>query len=130
MHRETAQVVGFENGRAKLRLAKQKACGCCRLNYICGGDQKEFVSDPVGLSLKQGDKVEVAVSVKRSLLSNLIIFFVPAVVFLSSLYVFRSWGELSSFFLALASLAVYYIVAKWLLRGKEKGFNLQILRKL
>lgn len=75
----------------------QKACGCCRINSIC----KVQKLDP-------NKRMEPAIFLKGSFL----LFFIPAVIFLASLYLFRRFDEFHSFLLALPVIGIYYIIIK------------------
>ena len=83
-----------------------------------------------GFSLKPGDKIEIGIQEKKTILASLINFFIPALLFVASLIIFKDRGELNSFLGALVVLIVYFVVVKLILRKKGRYFNLTILQKI
>jgi len=130
MFKETVEVEDVFKDKVKIKFTKKTACSCCRLISVCGQGKNSLVIDSAGLSLAKGDKVEVAIDEKFSLLASVLSFLLPAAIFVTSLVAFRARGELFSFLLALAVVCLYYIVLKVALKVKGKRFNLKILRKL
>ena len=98
------------------------------LSHICGMGKEKLVIDACGFPLKAGDKVEVGIEEKKTLLASVIMFLAPGALFVLSLIIFKKQGEVLSFFLALLMLCIYYGIMKILLRGQDKKFHLKILK--
>ena len=130
MFKEIVEVVSAWEGGVKIKFTKKEMCSCCRLSAVCGMGEEVLVLDNHLLTLKAGDNIEVGIEEKKTLLASLIMFLMPALLFMSSLVLFKNYGEASSFFLAISVLCIYYVVAKMILKKKSKEFNLKILRKI
>jgi len=130
MFKEAVEVVEVSGDKARIKFTKKKMCSCCKFSYVCGKPQEELTLDSQGFSLKKGDRIEIGIDEKKSLLAGLITLFVPSVIFVLSLIAFRKAGELPSFFLAILLVCVYYVVVKLILKSKGKNFELKILRKI
>ena len=130
MFRETVRIIGIAGDKIKVKFAKRKSCSCCKLNSLCGGEESTLLIDKPKFVFSPGDKIEVAVSEKKSIIANILIFLIPGIVFLASLVIFKSYGELSSFFLAMGVICTYYIIIKLLLKKIAKKFYLEIIKKV
>ena len=130
MFKEIVNVIEAWNNKVKVKFTKKKMCSCCKLSGVCGMGTEALVLDNHGLALKAGDNIEIGIEEKKTLLASLIMFLIPALLFISSLVFFKNYGEALSFFLAIFVLCIYYIVAKLILKKKGKEFNLKILRKI
>ncbi len=130
MSKEIVAVEEVLGSKVKIKFERQKMCGCCSLHYLCGGSKGKVMIDRQGLSLTPGDRVEVAVNSRQSLLAAVVVFFIPAALFLTGVLTLRRHGELLSFFLALGLVCLYYIAVKIALRRWGREFNLRILRKI
>ncbi len=130
MFKEIVTVEEVLESKVRIRFEKKKSCSCCQINSVCGQGQNTLLIDNPSLSLNPKDKVEVAIDEKMTVLASLLTFLVPAVVFMASLIIFKPRGELTSFFLAIGLVCIYYIVLKLILRKKDKKFKLKILGKV
>ncbi len=130
MFKEIVSVIEAWNNKVKIKFTKKEMCSCCRLSGVCGMGTEVLVLDNDRLTLRAGDNIEIGVEEKKTLLANLIMFLMPALLFVSSLVFFKNYGETLSFSLAILVLCIYYVSVKVLLRKRKKEFNLKILRKL
>jgi len=130
MFREIVSVIEAWNTKVKVKFTKKEMCSCCKLSAICGMGEEVLVLDNHDLSLGAGDNIEIGIEEKKTILASLIMFLMPALLFVSSLVFFKNYGEALSFSLAISVLCIYYVVAKLILRKKGKEFNLKILRKV
>jgi len=130
MFREIVSVIEAWNAKVKVKFTKKEMCSCCKLSAVCGMGTEVLVLDNHDLSLGTGDSIEIGIEEKKTILASLIMFFMPALLFVSSLVFFKNYGEALSFSLAISVLCIYYVVAKLILRKKSKEFNLKILRKV
>lgn len=130
MFKETAQVIDVQEGKVKIKFEKKSMCSCCRYTALCGGaDEFVTVENSLG-ALDKGDAVEVGIEEKKTVLASILTFLAPAIVFLFSLIVLRDISQLTSFFLAICAVMVYYLILKMVLRRKGSYFNIKILRKV
>lgn len=130
MLKEVVVVEDVFEGKVRIKFERKLSCSCCRLQAVCGQGKGSLDIDNDNFSLKKGDQIEVAIDEKRSLLATILIFLVPAAIFVVSLVIFKDKGEITSFFLALGVVCVYYVFLKLALKVEGKKFNLRIIRKL
>lgn len=130
MFKEVVEVKDVFKDKLEIKFTKKAACSCCRLVSVCGQGKNSLTINRDGFSLVKGDRIEVAIDEKLTLLAAILSFLIPTVIFVASLVIFKARGELSSFLLALSLVCLYYIVLKVSLKTKEKRFNLKILKKL
>ena len=130
MFREIVSVIETWNNKVKVKFTKKEMCSCCKLSDLCGMGEEVLVLDNHNLALGAGDNIEIGIEEKKTILASLIMFLIPALLFVSSLVFFKNYGEALSFSLAISVLCIYYVVAKLILRKKGKEFNLKILRKI
>jgi len=130
MFKEIVSVIQARNNKVKVKFTKKEMCSCCKLSGVCGMGTEVLVLDNDSLTLKAGDNIEIGIEEKKTLLASLIMFLMPALLFVSSLVFFKKYGEALSFSLAISVLCIYYVGVKAILRKKSKEFNLKILRKI
>lgn len=130
MFKEIVSVTEAWENKVRVQFTKKEMCSCCKLSAVCGMGTEVLILDNPGLALGAGDNIEIGIEEKKTFLASLIMFFIPALLFVSSLVFFKNYGEAVSFFLALSVLCSYYIITKLILRKKGKGFHLNILRKV
>jgi positive regulator of sigma E activity len=130
MLKEVVEIVKVEGDKVEIEFRKNKMCSCCRMHYLCGKGENTLLIDNRDFSLKEGDKVEVGIDERQNILANIIIFLIPAIIFIGSLVGFKNQGEVKSFFLALVAVCLYYVVVKLLLRKHGRKFDIKILKKL
>ena len=130
MLKEIVEIVQVLDDKVKIKFTKGLSCSCCKVSYVCGKEEETLLLEKGGLSLAKGDRVEVAIDEKKTILANLIVFFVPGIIFIGSLVFFKKYGELFSFLLALSVICIYYIIVKIILKNQGKKFKIKILRKI
>ena len=130
MHTEIVEVVDKIDDKIKVRFSRKPLCGCCKFNTLCGKAEEEVIIEGGDdFVVQKGDKIEVGIEEKQSLLASLLTFLLPAVIFIAVLLLLQRKGELISFGVAIAFLLVYYFLVKLLIRGKDY-FKLYVLRKV
>ena len=129
MLRETLDVVAVADDKLEVRFNKRNMCSCCQMYKLCGRGQDSLIIDKPNFLLKKGDKVQVVIDERKTVFANLIIFLVPAAIFLSVLILGRRINETSSFFLAIVAVLFYYVVVKLVLKTQGNKFNIQITGK-
>jgi len=130
MFKEIVSVIEAWNNKVKVKFTKKEMCSCCKLSAVCGMGTEVLVLDNNRLTLKAGDNIEIGIEEKKTILASLIMFLMPALLFVSGLIFFRDYGEALSFSLAILMLCIYYVGVKLILKKKGKKFNLNILRKI
>jgi len=130
MFKEIVDVIEVCDNKIKVRFTKKEMCSCCKLSDVCGMSKETLTLENNQLNLAVNDRVEIGIEEKKTLIASLIMFFTPALIFVSSLVFFRSHGELFSFSIALLAICIYYVSVKLMLRKNGKKFNLKILRKI
>mgnify|MGYP001246713560 CR=1 FL=1 len=130
MLKEIVEVTQVLQDNVRVKFQKSSSCSCCKVSYICNKGEETLLLDRDGFSLEKGNKVEIAIDEKKTLLANIIIFFVPVVLFIAGLVFFKGRGELLSFFLALSAVCIYYVIVKFILKSQGKKFKIKILKKV
>ncbi len=130
MPKEAVEVLEVLGDKVKIKFTKTKMCSCCKYTHFCSSRDEILLVDNPGFSLEPGDKAEVLIDEKKNILANILIFFIPIVVFIIGLLVFKIFGEFFSFLLASILVCVYYVIVKAILKKKGQEFNLTILKKL
>ncbi len=131
MFKEVVDVTQVKDNCVTIKFTRKRVCQKCPTSYICHKNKDQTMQiDRQGFDLKSGDKIEIAIEEKKSILASLINFFIPALLFVASLIIFKGRGELNSFLIALGVMAVYFIVVKLILKKKGHYFNLSIIQKV
>lgn len=126
---EVTRVIGQQ---AEIAFSRQAMCDCCNLSGVCGNAGQRILIDRDGMALAGGDTIEIRIEEKKTLLAAMLAFFLPALLFVLALVGLRRYGNVRSFFLAIAILCVYYGLLKLALRIRRFGssFNIKIVRKV
>ena len=91
MLRESAVVICYENGIAKVKCQSQSACGQCSAKNSCGGNSLSELNGKRGehiftveslMPLRVGQTVEIGLEEKSMLLSALLMYIVPLLTLL------------------------------------------------
>lgn len=91
MLRESAVVIGYENGIAKVKCQSQSACGQCAAKNSCGTSSLSELNGKRGehifnvetmMPLREGQMVEIGLEEKSMLLSALLMYIVPLLTLL------------------------------------------------
>ena len=131
MFKEVVDVIKVQDSKVTIKFTRKQAWSKCPTSYICHKNKDQTIEiDSQGFNLKPGDKIEIGIQEKKTILASLIKFFIPALLFVVSLIIFKGRGELNSFLYALGVLIVYFVVVKLILRKKGRYFNLTILQKI
>ena len=131
MFKEVVEVIKVQGNLVTIKFTRKQACSKCPTSYICHRNKDQTMQiNSQGLDLKPGDKIEIGIQERKSILASLLNFFFPALLFVLSLIIFKGRGELNSFLTALVVLVVYFIIVKLILRKIGRFFNLTILQKI
>ena len=91
MLRESAVVISYENGIAKVKCQSQSACGQCAAKNSCGTSSLSELNGKRGehifnvdtlMPLREGQIVEIGLEEKSMLLSALLMYVVPLLTLL------------------------------------------------
>lgn len=129
MHKEIAVVTKVFEDKVLIKVDKKAMCGCCKIASVCDKNQGTFELPSNNLNLSQGDKVEVGVETGKAISAISIMFIIPLTIFVATLVLLQSRGELFSFLLALLVMFIYYVIVKIFLKN-TKNFNIKFLRKI
>ncbi len=130
MLREIVEVVDVFLTDVAIKLIKKPMCSCCRYSSLCIRE-KEFIRIPKGnFSLQKGDRVEIGVEEKKTIIASIVMFLIPACIFILSLFLYRNRAELVNFFLAIGITLIYYLIVRLLLKKRGTYFHIKIIRKL
>ncbi|MEI8350276.1 MAG: SoxR reducing system RseC family protein [Candidatus Omnitrophota bacterium] len=127
---EVAEVVEANGNAVKIKFTKRPMCSCCNFNTLCKGGEDSLSITNVPFPVQCGDKIEVSVEEKVSLVGSILLFGIPIVIFVTVVLLLKRHSEITSFLAALCTIAFYYAIIKIAVKKKEKYFNLKILRKL
>jgi len=131
MIRETAEVIESSAHGITIRFIKHGECSSCAVSGICGTkDNSMYIKQVSSHTFKKGDIIEVGVDEKKTNFASIIVFFIPLVIFILSLFLLRNINEAVNFFVSLGIVSVYYLVMYLALRKKGSYFHIKILGKL
>lgn len=143
MLRESAVVISYENGIAKVKCQSQSACGQCAAKNSCGtssfselnGKRGEHIFNVETLMpLREGQIVEIGLEEKSMLLSALLMYIVPLLTLVLSTLIsdYISHNEILRTILIFFSTAISFIVVKIYSRNlaQKTEFHPTLLRVL
>lgn len=129
MQKERAKVNKISEDKIFLKVGKKKMCDCCRIAALCGENQGILEIPRNNWKLNEGDVVEIGIETKKFLFGLFMIFLVPLALFILTLSISADKKELTSFFLSLSVMILYYAAVKILFR-KRKKIDIKILKKI
>lgn len=129
MLKKIVKVLETYDHQAKVSFHRGVDCQHCLSKFFCNTNN-EIIVNTDGFEVNKGDNIEVGVESRKNTASILLIFVIPLVIFVSVLFILKSWGEARSFLGAIFLVGIYYLLFKWYLKDKGKDFRLQIIRKL
>ena len=143
MLRESAVVISYENGIAKVKCQSQNACGQCGAKNSCGTSSLSELNGKRGehifnvetlMPLREGQIVEIGLEEKSMLLSALLIYVVPLLTLLiaTMLSDYISDNEILRAILIFGLTALSFIFVKSYSRklGQQTEFQPVLLRIL
>lgn len=143
MLRESAVVISYENGIAKVKCQSQSACGQCAAKNSCGTSSLSELNGKRGehifnvetlMPLREGQIVEIGLEEKSMLLSALLMYIVPLLTLLLSTLIsdYISHNEILRTILIFFSTAISFIVVKIYSRNlaQKTEFHPTLLRVL
>lgn len=123
---ESAVVIEYESGKAKVKCQSQSACGSCAAKSACGtaalaeltgsGVRGEHIFTIETITpLKVGQRVEIGLSEHSLVKSALLVYCVPLFTLLFSTLLFDSLftHELVSVFFIFISTALSFLGVRW-----------------
>ena len=84
--KEIAEVINVFSEKAMIKFKRSSMCSCCKTAPLCK-KEGELVIDRGDFHLKRGDRIEVGIEPKKTVLAAMITFLFPAVIFLLGLVV-------------------------------------------
>jgi len=129
MIREIGKAVEKKDGKVVVEFDKDtQRCKVCHLNFLCNF-KKNLVTFDTEENLNCGDKVMVEIEEKKSVLSALILFFMPSFLFISLLISLKGLGQINSFFLSFLGIGIYFFILKIILiKILKNRLNVRIKR--
>lgn len=131
MFKQIVEVAEVQGSKVKVRCQRKAMCSCCSLRFACA-PRKEFIvvdANP-GVSLNAGDTIEVGIEESKVFLGNVILFFVPSLIFVVLMILLRNLSVVQSVGIGIGALLVYYFLVKILLRYKKLWGDIRMLRKV
>ena len=133
---ESAVVIEYESGKAKVKCQSQSACGSCAAKSACGnsalseltgsGARGEHIFTVETITpLKVGQRVEIGLSEHSLIKSALLMYCVPLFTLLFS-------HELVSVFFIFISTALSFLGVRWYAQklNRKSAYQLVLLRVL
>jgi len=129
---EIVEVTRVCGQQVEIAFSRQAMCDCCNLSAVCGKAEQRLLIDRNDFPLVAGDKIEIFIEAKKTLLAGVLTFLLPAFLFVLALISLQTYGNMPSFLLAIGILCVYYGVLKLLLRSRRlrTSFHIKIIRKV
>lgn len=143
MLKESAIVISYENGIAKVKCQSQSACGQCAAKNSCGTSSLSELNGKRGehiftvetmMPLREGQVVEIGLEEKSMLFSALLMYIVPLAVLLltTGLSHYISENELSRALVIFLFTAISFVFIKRYTKklGRQTEFQPILLRVL
>lgn len=143
MLKESAVVIRYENGIAKVKCQSQSACGQCAAKNSCGTSSLSELNGKRGehvftvetmMPLREGQIVEIGLEEKSMLFSALLMYIVPLAVLLltTGLSHYISENELSRALIIFLFTAISFVFIKRYTQklGRQTEFQPILLRVL
>lgn len=143
MLKESAVVIRYENGIAKVKCQSQSACGQCAAKNSCGTSSLSELNGKRGehiftvetmMPLREGQIVEIGLEEKSMLFSALLMYIVPLAVLLltTGLSHYISENELSRALIIFLFTAISFVFIKRYTKklGRQTEFQPILLRVL
>ncbi|WP_233139408.1 SoxR reducing system RseC family protein [Aggregatibacter actinomycetemcomitans] len=142
---ESAVVIEYESGRAKVKCQSQSACGACTAKPACGnsalselagsGARGEHIFTIETITpLKIGQRVEIGLSERSLIKSALLMYCVPLFTLLFSTLLFDSLfaHELVSVFFIFISTTLSFLGVRWYAQklNRQSAYQPVLLRVL
>ena len=142
---ESAVVIEYESGKAKVKCQSQSACGSCAAKSACGnsalseltgsGARGEHIFTVETITpLKVGQRVEIGLSEHSLIKSALLMYCVPLFTLLFSTLVYDSLlsHELVSVFFIFISTALSFLGVRWYAQklNRKSAYQPVLLRVL
>ncbi|THA10319.1 SoxR reducing system RseC family protein [Rodentibacter pneumotropicus] len=123
MLKESAVVISYENGMARVKCQSQSACGQCAAKNSCGTSSLSELNGKRGehiftvetmMPLREGQVVEIGLEEKSMLFSALLMYIVPLVALLiaTGLSHYISENELSRALVIFLFTAISFVFIK------------------
>ena len=131
MVRETAEVIEILPRGITIRFTKHGFCSSCAVSGICAArDNSMYIEQDGGRAFRKGDIIEVGIDEKKTSFASVIVFLIPLVIFVLSLFLLRNINEAINFFISLGIVLVYYLLVRLAIKKKGSYFHIKILKKL
>lgn len=143
MLRESAVVIGYENGIAKVKCQSQSACGQCAAKNSCGTSSLSELNGKRGehifnvetmMPLREGQMVEIGLEEKSMLLSALLMYIVPLLTLLIATLLsdYISENEIIRALIIFIATALSFVLIKRYTKklGQQTEFQPVLLRVL
>jgi len=128
---ETAEVIESLPRGIVIRFIKHGACSSCAVSGICGvRDNSMYIGQVGSYAFRKGDIIKVRIDEKKTNIASVIVFFIPLVIFILSLFLLRNINEAANFLVSLGMVLVYYLLMRLALKKKGSYFHIEILKKL
>lgn len=130
MFKEIVEVVTKQGDKLKIKFEKTAMCSHCRFTSLCSSQEIITIDDKPDLDLKAGDRIEVGIEESKTFWVSFAIFFIPAIIFIIAVVVFKNWGVIKSFSLGILFMVVYYIIVRIVLKKIHSHLKLKIISKV
>jgi len=118
--KKEAVVEDIKDGKVILSLSRDKMCSCCS-DMFCGGSKENYISVKDHLGLNKGDRVEVGLDSRIITGLNLLIFLIPSVIFILTIFVLKDFDVLLSLGCGIMGVVVYFLLIKFIIINRVKN---------
>ncbi|HHT7628541.1 SoxR reducing system RseC family protein [Pasteurella multocida] len=142
MLKETAIVIDYQSGMAKVKCQSQSACGACAAQNACGASALSELTGEKGehifwietiTPLKVGQRVEIGLEERSLIFSALIIYIVPLLTILVSTFLAEklfSHELISALFIFICTALSFLAIRSYSKRLKKKHHYQPILLRV
>jgi len=131
MFKEIVEIEEVKPSGVIVKFQRKSMCSCCSMRFVCASDKDTlFAANPQGFAFKPGDKAELSLAESANIWSSILVFAVPAILFVIFLWVLRTRGELISFSVSLLVIGLYFVIMNKMMKITGKHFCYVITAKL
>ena len=128
-HKATITSIDSMNGMITAQISVTEACQSCAARKACSGEtQKEFVLANDLQNRQVGDSITLCITKSMTIKAIALAYMIPVFITIAALLIMQAVGvtELLAGCIALATIAVYFVLLRVFRNKLEKQINITI----
>ena len=135
--REVGQIVEIQEQKARIRMESRGGCSHCGMKGLCrsaGDGIRELTLDTAGMTIRDGDTVEIETPARSVLMASFLVFILPLLLSIAAYFI--AVGITTKADAGLLAFFLCFIVSEGLvaaidrLFGRGKTFEPRIVRRI